>query len=193
MHVGVWKRILTEKRRLIVPIAAALLVNLGVYVAWVYPLRGQVRTAEQREETARQALVSAQREHQAAQSIVFGKDQAANDLKTFYQEVLPADLAGARRITYLRLAQLARESNLRYQRGVAEPKEIRDSILTRLQITLVLEGNYESIHQFIHRLETAKEFIVIENLALTQGSELNSPLVLTLSLSTYFRNAGHGA
>lgn len=188
MNVVLSKRILSEKRTLMVPIVAALLLNLAAYAVWVYPLRGQVLAAEQREAAARQALATAQRDHQAAQGIVFGKDQAANDLKTFYQDVLPADLSGARRISYVRLAQLARESNLRYQRGAFEPKESRDSMLTRLQITLVLEGDYESVHRFIYRVETAKEFVVIDNLALTQGTELTSPLVLTLSLSTYFRN-----
>jgi Tfp pilus assembly protein PilO len=191
MTIALGRRILAEKRTVIVPIAAALLVNILAYALWVYPLRGQVSAAERREASARQALAQAQREHRAAQSLVFGKDQAANELKTFYTDVLPADLSGARRITHVRLAELARDANLRHQRTSFEPKEARGSKLTRLEITLVLEGTYESVREFLYRVETAEEFIVIDNLVLTQGTELNSPLVLTLSLSTYFRNAGN--
>ena len=190
MNAVLARRVLVEKRAWIIPIGASLVLNLGAYLGYIYPLRGQVQAAEAREDAARQSLAIAQRDYQAARSLIFGKDQAQGELQTFYRDVLPTDLAGARRITYARLQQIARDANLRDQRSVFEPKEPRDSLLRKLEITLVVEGSYESIRQFMYRIETAKEFIVIDNLALTQGAEISSPLVLTLSLSTYFRPDG---
>jgi Tfp pilus assembly protein PilO len=192
MTVGLLKRIVVEKRVLVLPLAVVLLVNLGVYVAVVYPLEAEMRDARQRTDAADQTLRAAQQEQAAARAILVGKDRAAAELQKFYQDVLPADLAGARRATYLRLAQFAREANLRYQRSVFEPKADKDTTLSELQITLVLEGDYEHVRRFVYRLETAPEFLVIQNVSLAQGTEVSAPLVLTLSLATYFRDANHG-
>ena len=101
--------------------------------------------------------------------------------------MLPQDLAGARRLTYLRLARLARESNLEYQRSQYAPEVNDDSTLTRLQIQMVLSGTYAQMRDFIYQLETAPEFVVIDNIQLAEGSEGTGSLVVTLDLSTYFR------
>ena len=69
-----------------------------------------------------------------------GKDRAATELASFYKDVLPSDLAGARRLTHLRLAQLARESNLKFLRASFEPVAERNRTLTRLKIEMVLSG-----------------------------------------------------
>ncbi len=54
------------------------------------------------------ALLTARREHANARATVTGKGQADAELKKFYSDVLPPDLSGARRITYLPLEHLAR-------------------------------------------------------------------------------------
>jgi hypothetical protein len=41
---------------------------------------------------------------------------------------------------------------------------------------------------FIHALETAPEFVVIDNIELGQGAD-GGPLSVTLQLSTYYRDA----
>jgi Tfp pilus assembly protein PilO len=106
--------------------------------------------------------------------------------------VLPDDLAGARRITYARLAQLARDADLRYERRSYEPDANYDGSLQKVQITMVLEGEYRNVRRFIHELETAPEFVVMEDVALAEGTDPDAPLTLTLQLATYFRAEGHG-
>jgi len=101
--------------------------------------------------------------------------------------VLPRDLAGARRLTYLRLAQLARESDLEYRRATYAPVVESGSTLTRLQIQLILEGTYPDMRAFIYQLETSREFVVIDNVQLAEGADDGGSLVVTLDLSTYFR------
>ncbi len=98
------------------------------------------------------------------------------------------DLVGARAT---REGQIAAESNLRYQGQTANETILKDSDLTKVTITIVLNGSYQDVRKFMHALETIPEFLVIDNMALTSHDDPNSPLVLTLTVSTYFRTAGN--
>lgn len=181
------RRIMAEHRRLVIPLVALLAVNSLVYVVAVYPLAQRVANIEQRERAADQELAAARRDFDAARGALVGKERASTELTTFYSEILPSDLAGARRLTYLRLAQLARESGLRYERSTREPVSERGSTLTRLQIEMVLSGDYDSMRNFIYQLENAPEFVVIDDVGLAEGALEGSGLQLTLKLSTYYR------
>jgi Tfp pilus assembly protein PilO len=185
------QRVMREHRRVVVPLAIALGVNIVLYAAVVYPLAQRVANIEQRDRTAEEQLPAAQREHAQAAGTLTGKDRAAAELATFYKDVLPTDLAGARRLTHLRLAQLARESNLRFLHASYEPISERNRTLTRLKIEMVLSGSYADMRAFIHQLETSPEFVVIDNVELGEGNE-GGPLNVTLRLSTYYRSAAGG-
>ena len=100
--------------------------------------------------------------------------------------ILPQGADGARRITYRRLATMADESNLDYDRRTIQIKHERDSLLDHVDMTMVLEGDYRDVRRFIHKIETAPEFVVIQDISLVQG-EKNKPLTLTLQLSTYYK------
>jgi Tfp pilus assembly protein PilO len=181
------QRVLREHRRVVLPLAAALAVNVVVYAAVVYPLSQRVANIEQRDRTAEEQLRAAGRDHAQATGTLTGKDRASAELATFYKDVLPADLAGARRLTQLRLAQLARQSNLKFVRATFEPVNETRRTLTQLRIEMVLSGTYADVRAFIHQLETAPEFVVIDNIELGQGAE-GGPLTVTLHLSTYYRD-----
>ena len=182
------RRAIAERRRLVVGLAVACAANALVYALVVYPLSQRVANIEQRDLAAEQALAKALAEHTQASGTLNGKARAANELATFYRDVLPQDLAGARRLTSLRLARLARNSNLQYERASYEPTVETGSTLTRLQIRMVLSGSYADIRDFIYHLETAPEFVVIDNVQLAEGSDQSGSLVVTLDLSTYYRN-----
>jgi Tfp pilus assembly protein PilO len=181
------RRVMAEHRRLVIPLTVALGVNVVAYIGLVYPLSQRVANVAQRDAAAERALAQARAEYGKASGTLTGKARAATELATFYNDVLPRDLSGARRLTYLRLAQLARESNLRFESGSYKPVTERDSTLTRLQIELVLGGSYADIRTFIHELESAPEFVVIDNVELAEGAESGN-LAVTLELSTYYRN-----
>ncbi len=182
-----FQRVLREHRRIVLPLAIALGVNVIVYGAVVYPLSQRVANIEQRDRTAEEQLLAAQRDHAQATGTLTGKDRAAAELATFYKDVLPSDLAGARRLTHLRLAQLARESNLRFIRATFQPVEPRGRTLTQLKIQMDLSGTYSDMRAFIHQLESSPEFVVIDNIELGQGAD-GGPLGVTLHLSTYYRD-----
>jgi hypothetical protein len=53
-------------------------------------------------------------------------------------------------------------------------------------------GDWADILKFIYEIETGPEFIVIDNVLLSEGAEGVSALSLTLDVSTYFRASdGH--
>jgi len=172
-----------------VPLAVALGVNIVVYAVAVYPLSQRVANIQQRDRTAEEQLLAARRDHAQASGTLTGKDRAAAELATFYKDVLPQDLAGARRLTQLRLAQLAREAELKFVRATFEPVNEEKRTLTQLRIEMVLSGTYSDVRAFIHDLETAPEFVVVDNIELGQGAE-SGPLSVTLHLSTYYRDTG---
>ena len=76
---------------------------------------------------------------------------------------------------------------LERQSSVSERE--RGSRLSRLRTTMVLAGRYEDVRRFIHVLETAPEFILVEDVVLGQGNASDEGLVLTLGVSTYYRSA----
>lgn len=188
-----FRRILTEKRRLIWPLGVVLLANIAVFAVVVYPLSQKVAMGQQDADMATLALNNARRDYANARATVTGKAQADDELKKFYGDVLPPDLSGARRITYLPIDQLAKESNLSVMRLTNDVMAIRDSSLSRLTQTAVLTGEYSDIRRFIYQLETRPEFVVIENVDLSQNeNQASRGITVTLQVATYFRTGGDG-
>ncbi|MGE3706787.1 MAG: GspMb/PilO family protein, partial [Vicinamibacterales bacterium] len=121
-----------------------------------------------------------------------GKSRADEELNAFYQKVLPVDLSAARRMTYASLPALARRTNVRYEtRRFDTPQPGKDARLGKLEIKMVLQGEYDNLRRFINELERAPEFLIIEDVTLTEASQ-DDPLTLRLGLSTYFSLAPHG-
>ena len=95
------QRALREKQRLIWPLALVLVANAVVFAIVVYPLSTKVSLGEQEADAATAALNVARRDYANARATVTGKAQADTELKKFYSDVMPPDLSGARRVTYL--------------------------------------------------------------------------------------------
>ena len=182
------RRAAAEHRRLLVVLALVCAANVLVYTLLVYPLSQRVANVEQRDQAAEQALAQARAAHERASGTLTGKARASAELATFYSDVLPQDLAGARRLTYLRLARLARDSALQYERASYDPGIEPGSTLTRLEIQMVLSGTYADMREFMYLLEAAPEFVVIDNVQLEEDSNEEGLLVVTLDLSTYYRD-----
>ncbi len=191
MGLKLLRRVIVEKRAALVPIAVAIAANLGVYLLVVYPMQARVSSGEARMLAATQAERRAERQLAVARATQTGKQTAEGQLQTFYRQVLPDNLADARKAAYVRLAQLAAESNVRYERATAEKIDEKNSDLTRLVVGVVVDGSYPDIRRFVHAIETSPEFLVIDNMALTMRDQPNMPLVLSLTVSTYYRNGSH--
>ena len=186
------RRVFADKRPLIIPVAVAILVNIALYAMVVYRLSKKVSGGEQDAEASAAALDAARRDYAAARATIAGKGQADEELRKFYNDVLPPDISGARRITFLRIEQLARQCNLRLERETSDPRAERDSQLVKFTYTAQLSGEYRNIRRFIHDLETAPEFLVLENVELSQGESETSGLKVNVQIATYYRAATNG-
>jgi Tfp pilus assembly protein PilO len=187
------RRILVERRSAIVPLLAALVINVLAYFLVVYPLGVKSATAKERADSAAISLRAAEQDLAAARARVTGKARAEQDLGVFYQKVLPVDMSAARRLTFTSIPTLARQANVRYEgRQFQDETAKAGEGLGHLKIRMALEGEYENLRRFIYELETAPEFVIIDDVTLTQG-EANKPLTLTLELSVYYRRGGNGA
>jgi len=186
------RRVLTEKRRLILPIAIAILVNLALFAIVLYPLSKKVAGGEQESVAATAALNAAKRDFQSARDTVKGKGQADQELQKFYSDVLPPDMSAARRITFLRIQQVAQQCGLRVERTTSEAKPERDSSLVKFIYRAALSGEYRNIRRFIHDIETAPEFLVLENVELTQSEIENRGLNVNVDIATYYRAGANG-
>jgi len=182
------RRILLEKRAIVLPLAIALVANILAYVIVVRPLEVKSAGAADRARQTAVALTAAEKELATARALVSGKADADQELSSFYQKVLPADLAAARRLTYASLPELAKKTGVRYEARTALNEESDKSTkLGRMKLSMVLEGDYRNIRQFIFELESAANFVIIDDLTITEKSA-GDPQQLKINMSTYFRD-----
>lgn len=186
-----WSRVIADHRRWLLPVGAVLLINIGVLLAVVLPMRRSVATGTEQANASSQALGAAIAELKDAEATRDGQVDASKDLDRFYGEVLPANFPVARRLTQLKLAQMARAQDVRYMSGGSVAEEVRDSTLQRLRVQVSLEGDWDDIRQLIFEIETGPDFIVIDNVALSEVEGGTAPLALELEISTYYRVAGN--
>ncbi|MEO7133745.1 MAG: GspMb/PilO family protein [Vicinamibacterales bacterium] len=184
--VPAW-RVLAEHRRWLMPLGLVLAINLVVLTLVVLPLRQSVQSGASRAQASGRSLREAMADLQDAEGTRDGQAQASADLDRFYASVLPVDMSTARRMTHLKLSQLARSHDVIFQGGAASTEALRDSTLERLSVNYSLTGDWDDIRQMIYEIETGPDFVVIDNVRLVEGSETNAPLSLTLDLSTYYR------
>lgn len=187
--MSVYARIAAEKRALLITLALGIIANVLLYVVAVFPLGRQVAGAETEARLQREQLHAARQDFNAARATVTGKQQADAALQKFYKDVLPTDSSVARKLTFTRLSQLARQANVQLESGQNAVKPQKGSALAKLTTTYTLTGDYRNVRKFIYSLETAPEFIVLENVALTSpGEQQSRGLSVKLDIATYFRS-----
>jgi len=186
-------RVLVERRRLLLPLSIAALVNLGVYALVVYPLSLKVAASERRATAARAQLQAAERDEKTTRASLGRAEQADTDLQRFYRQTLPSSVEGARRMSYAKLASLADHHGLVVERRSYDRDAGYRGRLHKLKISMALSGEYRDIRAFLHALETSPEFIVIEDVSLSEGARPGAPLAVAVQLATFYAGASDGA
>jgi Tfp pilus assembly protein PilO len=180
-------RIAREYRKALIPVGILFAINVVLLIAVVLPLVQRVSANEERAETAARVEALAQAEFQKAEALREGKARATTDLDTFYRQVLPVDVEAARRVVQSKTRRLATAHDVRYERGQSDTEDVHESSLERLVSSVSLSGAWDDLRGFIYELETAPEFIVIDNVEIAEGLDTNAPLALSMELSTYYR------
>ena len=186
MSTTLLRRIASDHRRLVTAVALLLAVDGLLYAVAVYPWSRRVARTEADAAAAESRLAQLRAAYDAAAETGAGTSRAQGHLEEFYTQVLPPDFAAARSLLSPYLDRVAAESGLVLERQSSVAERERASRLARLRTTMVLAGEYEDVRRFIHALETAPEFILVEEVVLSQGNESTEGLVLTLGVSTYY-------
>lgn len=187
-----WKRVLSEKRALVVPLVLGLLGNIAAYGLWVYPLGVKSAGAADRAAAAARSVQLAERELAGARELVTGKSRADQELTTFFEKVLAPSLPAARDLTYAALPSLAKRSNVKLlDRRFEVEKPEKNARLGLLKVHTAWQCDYESFRQFIYALESAPPFVIIDDVSLAQNDP-SKPLMLVIELSTYYRLGANG-
>jgi len=187
--MSIWHRALNDKRRMIVPLVVGVIANVVLFAVGVYPLSYRVASTESEERTARDELVKARQDYNNAKATVTGNQQADVALQKFYKDVLPPDQSVARRLTFTRLTELARQANVKLDHGTNEVAHEKGSSLAKLTTRYTLMGDYRDVRRFIYSIEIAPEFIVLENIGLTSSEQQTvRGVAMNLEISTYFRS-----
>lgn len=190
-----WRRVLAERRGLVIPLLAAVAVNIAVLVLVVFPLQASVAGDEERATAAQMTLGEARRAERSANETRTSKLRADEDLKTFYADVLPSNLAAARDLLYLQVFTLIRDNGLEFSSSSYEPEEVEDSTLMRFRVDISLTGGYANVRGFLYDLETAEGFFIVESVKLGQGNSESGggSLEVVLSVATYYSNRAGAA
>jgi len=182
-----FRRIIAENRLVVATLSLALLANLLAYILIVRPLEAKSSGAANRATTASNSLRAAEEEMARSEGLVKGKATADQELDAFYKKVLPSDMTAARRMTYASLPALAKKAGVRYEARTTSIEAVdREGHLEKMSIRMILQGDYNSLRQFIYGLEVAPEFVIIDDVTLVEGNG-DEPLRLTIDLSTYYR------
>ncbi|HWB29058.1 MAG TPA: GspMb/PilO family protein [Vicinamibacterales bacterium] len=193
--MSLWARVYEDRRRVILPLAVLVAVAIAVLLLGVWPLQSRVAASETAALQARVELSTARRLERQAREAAANRTHADADLQTFYADVLPRDFATATRTTNRWLLEAAREAGLEFKASHFDWAPVRDSRLSRAFSTVTLSGNYASIRRFLYAMETASEFIVVEQVGLAEASSTrgnSGTLDVSLSVSTYFLSPAAG-
>jgi Tfp pilus assembly protein PilO len=184
-------RVYHERRRVVLPLLVLLIANLAVLALVIFPLQRRVEAAADGEFRALAQMESAKLEDREARMAQSRKQEVDVELAKFYKEILPRDLASAQVLTQLWLATTAKNNGVMFQQSTDRHAEVRDSRLTKVTSEATLTGTYRDIRRFLYAVESAPQFVIIEEVQLgdTGSSAQMNPkgeLEIAIKASTYF-------
>ena len=183
------RRILAENRIAVTFISASLLGTIVFYLGGVYPLERRVNQTRELKSGISKALDDAKNRSVRTRAGLEQERVTINDLDRFYDEILPENLSVARDITYVSLAELAAKNSLVMERRNGQSVVGEFDGLVRLQTNMLLAGQWSDIRSFIEAIEDGSDFLVIEDIVLSQREDMSVPLTLRIEVATYYRAA----
>src|SRR5262249_5485967 len=158
----IWRRAYEERRKVALPLLVFLFANVAILAFAVLPLKRSVAGAEAEALDATVKLGQARLENKRVADARVRKEEADQELKKFYADVLPGDRASSVRLVLFWVERAAREARVQFQSSQADQQDIQDSRLQRISCHLTLRGDYQDIRRFLYNLEAAQQFIIVE-------------------------------
>lgn len=177
----------TSRSRLRIAVFGALLlvVNGAAFAAFTWPRLTRVRRAESRARDVsarRAALERVWSQVQARKELL---NQNRKDIETLNRDHLKyrsEDLFAAQR----EIEKLARDAGLKPKKSTYSLVRIKGTDLVRCEVTLPLDGSYSNLTGLLARIQSAKRFIVVDQMALAQDEE-QAGARMNLKLSAVFK------
>jgi Tfp pilus assembly protein PilO len=193
--MSLWRRVYAERRTVVLPVLVFLVANVAAFALGVVPLRQNVGSSEDAAKNASMKLAAARLLDYNAKDAKAKKEQADQELKKFYEEILPKGYNAANTVANFRLQGLARQSGLQVKSLQFDPESIKDSRLGRVKGRVTLTGDYTNIRRFLYALETAQEFVIVNRVELSQVSAQSGSgtLEVVLDVATYYLAGEQGA
>jgi hypothetical protein len=191
------KRVIEDKRALVLFLCIGIVANVLAYTVLVRPRGARAAGVVDRAAAAARARNAAEREQAQARDLVSGGSRAAEELAAFYAKVLPASRDDARRMMDETLPAMAEKTRVRWLKRTSEVSDAdvsgagggaggNDARLGQVTINMVLQGEYADLRNFLYSVESAAQFIVVDDVMLSEGQP-DEPLTLAVRMSTFFR------
>lgn len=185
-----WRRIYEERRRVLLPLVWVGVANVALFAVVVLPLGRSVAATDVQAQQAALNLATARQLDRQVRNAAASRDRADRELQQFYTDVLPGSFAAAERTTRRWLQQAAGDAGLDYRAANFAWEDLRESELSRAYADVTLRGRYADIRRFLHAVEAAEEFLIVERVNLAQpaggGGATAGTLEVSLLVSTFF-------
>jgi Tfp pilus assembly protein PilO len=156
-----------------------LLANGLVFVFLVLPPRVQHSEEEQHLLDLQRRTRTLQREGESGEVLLTAFREVEEYVQGFPRR---ADLRGL----VGQLAKLARSVAVDVPTVDYKPSEVKDAGLTKVTVSMTVEGNYDKIRRYLYELEAMRRYLVIERVQL-RDPKGTSELQVQLQLAVYVR------
>ena len=166
-------------RRLWLAAMVLLVANGLAFLFLVLPARDQRLEQEQQLLDLQRRIRGLQGDGESGEVVL----AAFREVEEFAQGFPPrANLVGL----IGRLTRLGRSVAVSIPTVDYRPSEIKDAGLTKVTLTMAVEGTYNKIRRYLYELEAMRRYLVIERVTLTDPKG-TSELQVQLQLSVYVR------
>jgi Tfp pilus assembly protein PilO len=161
-------------------VAAGLaLANTLVLFLLLLPAREQRAELEAQVRDLDRTVRGLQRETRSSESLLAGFREVSEFSQGYPRR---ADLVGV----ISQLTKLAKSLSVEVPEVNYQPSELKEIGLTRVAVSMGIEGTYGKIRRFLYELEGVRRFLVIERLSLNDPKG-PSDLQVRLQLALYLR------
>ncbi len=182
-----WRRML----KFWLPGLVLLIVNLGVLSTYRFLLAGQAQMRSSRVERSGAELAELRAHRQALDDVKRQAEINRLRVEEFYGRWLASE---ADRLTQViaEVKRMARVSGVRTS-GFRYPGEVLEEFqLVRRSIVFSVEGSYKELRRFIHSLERSDQFLILEEIGVSDGGRDGSDIRVSFSVSTLFSSETEG-
>jgi len=178
---AVWRRML----KLWLPGLVLLIVNLGVLSTYRFLLAGQAQLRSSRVEKLSRQLAELQEHRQALDDVMTKAEINRLQVEEFNERWLSS---AADRLTQViaEVKRMARVSGVKTS-GFRYPEEVLEEFeLVRRSIVFSVEGSYKELRQFIHSLERSDQFLILEEIGVSDRGSKGTDIRVRFDVSTLF-------